>query len=168
MSPDKTKSKTISIIVAIAEGNAIGKDNDLLCHLPDDLKWFKQNTMGHFVVMGKRTYLSLPKGALPGRTNIVITDDPADQFENCVMAFSIEDALEKMSDEKENFIIGGGSVYAQFMPYANKLYLTFIHKEFEADTFFPEIDFSRWKQVYEKSNLKHETPHTYTVFEKVD
>ncbi len=137
--------KKISIFVAIAENYAIGKDNDLLWHISEDLKRFKRLTKGHFVVMGKRTYFSLPIRPLPHRTNMLITDVVGEQIDNCLMAYSIEDAIEKMDTEKENFIIGGGSIYRQFMPYAQKLYITRVHKDFEADTFFPEISPDEWK-----------------------
>ena len=137
--------KKISIFVAIAENNAIGKDNDLLWHISEDLKRFKQLTKGHYVIMGKRTYFSLPVRPLPHRTNMVITDIDGEQIDDCLMAYSIENAIEKMDIEKENFIIGGGSIYRQFMPYAQKLYITRVHKDFEADTFFPEISPEEWK-----------------------
>ncbi len=139
------KDKKISIIVAIAENYAIGKNNDLLWHISNDLKRFKALTEGHFVIMGKRTYYSLPVRPLPRRTNLVITDVPGEQIAGCLMAYSIEDALEKMDPQNENFIIGGGSVYLQFMPYAQKLYITRVHKDFDADTFFPEISPDEWQ-----------------------
>ena len=137
-------NKKISIIVAIAENYAIGKDNDLLWHISEDLKRFKELTKDHYVVMGKRTYFSLPTRPLPNRTNMIITDVPGEKIDDCLMAYSIEDAIEKMDSEKENFIIGGGSIYRQFMPYAQKLYITRVHKDFEADTFFPEISPNEW------------------------
>ena len=139
--------KQISIIVAIAENYAIGLNNDLLWHISDDLKRFKKLTTGNVIVMGKRTYHSLPKGALPNRENMVITDQASEVIDGCTMAYSIEDSIEKMSSEKENFIIGGGMVYKQFLPIANKLYLTRVHESFEADTFFPEINFDEWKVI---------------------
>ena len=139
--------KNISIIVAVAEGNAIGKNNDLLAYISEDLKRFKRLTTGNIIIMGKKTFDSLPKGALPNRTNIVITDNPDDNFEGCLTVFSIEEAIEKCSVEKENFIIGGGSIYTQFMSHANKLYITHIHKQFDADVFFPEIKEDEWKAV---------------------
>jgi dihydrofolate reductase len=137
----------ISIIVAIAENMAIGKNNDLLWHIPADLKRFKQITSGHPVIMGKRTWESLPRRPLPNRRNIVITDNPGEQIEGCEMAYSIEEAIALCNPEEENFIIGGASVYRQFLPHAYRLYLTFVHKSFEADVFFPEIDFSQWKSI---------------------
>ena len=113
---------SVSIIVAIAENYAIGKDNDLLWHISDDLKRFKQITSGHKIIMGKNTFLSLPIRPLPNRISIVITDDKNDQYEGCIMAYSIEDALAKCEAGEECFVIGGGSIYRQFMPLADKLY----------------------------------------------
>jgi dihydrofolate reductase len=135
----------ISIIVAIAENWGIGKNNDLLWHIPEDLKRFKRITSGHPVIMGKRTYESLPRRPLPNRRNIVITDITGEVIEGCEMAYSIEEAIAKCHPDEENFIIGGASVYRQFLPFADRLYLTRVHKSFEADVFFPEIDFSAWK-----------------------
>ncbi|MCX6247960.1 MAG: dihydrofolate reductase [Bacteroidetes bacterium] len=137
----------ISIIVAIAENYAIGKNNDLLWHIPEDLKMFKRITSGHTVVMGKKTYLSLPFRPLKNRENIVITDSPADVFEGCTLVYSIAEAMEKCNAEEENFIIGGASVYAQFLPFTDRLYLTWVNKKFEGDVFFPEIDFEEWEII---------------------
>lgn len=161
--------KNISIIVAIAENRAIGKDNKLLWHLSDDLKRFKKLTTGHAVVMGKKTYESLPFRPLPNRRNIVISDIPNDQIDGCVMAYSIDDAIEKMDDDKENFIIGGGSVYRQFLNIANKLYITKVLHSFEADTFFPEIDHDVWKLVDRQDNdpdEKNPYPYSFLIYEK--
>ncbi|MBK7214799.1 MAG: dihydrofolate reductase [Bacteroidales bacterium] len=139
----------ISIIVAIAENNAIGLENQLLWHIPEDLKRFKKLTTGHTIVMGKRTFESLPIRPLPNRRSVVITDIAGEQIPGCVMAYSIDEAIEKMEPGQENFIIGGGSVYRQFLPLADKLYLTMVKKSYQADTFFPEINFSEWKKVEE-------------------
>ena len=139
--------KPVSIIVAIAENSGIGKDNRLLAHIPGDLPRFKKITWGHTVVMGKNTFLSLPGGALKNRKNIVITDNPADRFEGCISVFSITEAMEHCDPVRENFIIGGASVYRQFLPLASRLYLTLIHKDFDADTFFPEINYDEWLEV---------------------
>jgi len=140
--------KTISIIVAVAENHAIGKDNKLLWHISDDLKRFKKLTTGHPVIMGKKTYESLPVRPLPGRMNIVLTDVPGEKIEGCVMAYSIEEAIELCPEgEEECFVMGGGSVYRQFLPLSDRLYLTKVHRSFEADTFFPEIDEKQWKLV---------------------
>ncbi len=148
--------KPISIIVAIADNNAIGINNQLLRHIPGDLKRFKNITTGHTVVMGRNTYYSLPKRPLPNRINIVVSDNLNDRFEGCVMAYSIEEAIEKCSETDENFIIGGGLIYREFFPEANKLYITRIHQSFEADTFFPEIDPERWT-IKEETDITEET-----------
>lgn len=137
----------ISIIVAIADNLAIGKNNDLLWHLPDDLKRFKQITSGHPVIMGKRTFESLPRRPLPNRRNIVMTDIPGEEFEGCEIAYSVAEAIAKCNPGEETFIIGGASVYRQFLPHADRLYLTRVYKYFEGDVFFPEIDFSHWVPV---------------------
>ncbi len=157
----------ISIIVAIAENLAIGKDNRLLWHLSDDLKRFKKLTTGHTLIMGRNTFLSLPNGALPNRRHIVITDQTNEKFDGCEMARSIEEAIELAGNEEECFVIGGGMVYAQFLLLAGKLYLTQVHESFEADTFFPEIDFSQWQALVSeevKAGDRNQFPHTYTEF----
>ena len=158
--------KNISIIVAIAENNAIGKDNQLLWHLSDDLKRFKKFTSGNTVIMGRNTFLSLPKGALPNRKNIVITDQQEDQFEGCEIAHSINEALELAGDESESFIMGGGMVYKQMLPIAGKLYLTTVHHSFDADTFFPEISYDEWEEEERESvqaSEKNEFESTFTL-----
>ena len=139
--------KNISIIVAIAENFAIGKNNDLLFHLPNDLKHFKEITSGHTIIMGRNTLLSLPKWPLPNRRHIVITDKKDDVFDGCETVFSIDEAIEKVKNEDEAFIIGGGMIYKQFFPIAGKLYLTLVHKPFDADIFFPEINYSEWNEI---------------------
>lgn len=138
----------ISIIVAIAENYAIGKDNRLLWHISEDLKRFKRLTTGNTVIMGRKTWLSLPKRPLPNRLNVVLTKNPKKCSEGCVMVDSIEAALEICSQAKECFIIGGETVYRQMMPLADRLYVTRINKSFEADTFFPEISPEHWKLTY--------------------
>ena len=151
----------ISIIVAVARNNAIGKDNQLLWHISEDLKRFKKLTTGHTIVMGKRTFYSLPVKPLPNRRSIVITDVPGEQIEGCVMAYSIDEAIEKMETGKENFIIGGGSVYRQFYPLADKFYLTLVDQDFDADTFFPEIDFSEWETQNSERYHSEEVSYTF-------
>jgi len=140
-------SKKISIIVAIASNHAIGKDNDLLWHISKDLKRFKEMTLDHFIVMGKKTYFSLPKRPLPNRTSMIITDVEGEEIDDCLMAYSIADAIAKMDNYNENFIIGGGSIYSQFLKYANKMYITRVHKDFDADIFFPEFSLDEWSLV---------------------
>ena len=151
----------ISIIVAIARNNAIGKDNQLLWHIPEDLKRFKKLTTGHTIVMGKRTFESLPFRPLPNRRSVVITDVPGEQIEGCTMAYSIADAIDKMEADAENFIIGGGSVYTQFLPHADKLYLTLVNKDFEADVFFPDIDYSEWDVVSRIESASDDLSYTF-------
>ena len=159
----------ISIIVAISENYAIGRNNQLLWHIPDDLKRFKEITSGHTIIMGKNTFLSLPNGALPNRRNIVITDDINDKLENCEMAFSIVEAISKCDKEKENFIIGGGMIYKQFFNYANKLYITLIHEKIIADIYFPQIDFKNWVEIYsekKKQDKPQKLEFTYQIYIK--
>src|SRR5665811_195192 len=112
----------ISIIVAVSDDWGIGRDNDLLWHIPEDMRRFRKLTMGKTIIMGKRTWESLPKKPLPGRNNIVITDIPGECIDCTVTAYSIEDALSKFDSNEEVFVIGGGSVYRQFMTIADRLY----------------------------------------------
>jgi dihydrofolate reductase len=154
--------QNISIIVAIAQNFAIGKNNELLFHLPNDLKRFKQITTGHPVIMGRNTLLSLPKGALPNRRNIVITDNPEEKFERCEMVFSIQEAIQSVKDEEEAFVIGGGMIYRQFYPFAGKLYLTLVHRDFDADVYFPEIDYSEWKEEYREDHFDDKNGFKYS------
>jgi dihydrofolate reductase len=137
-------SVPISIIVAVGANNAIGKDNQLLWHIPEDLKRFKALTLGHKIIMGKRTWDSLPVRPLPGRESIVLTDISGERLEGATMAYSIADVLRLCDPLSENFVIGGGSVYQQFLPIASKLYITRVHAPFDADTFFPELSPDEW------------------------
>lgn len=171
MTADLHLMKEIAIIVAIAQNFAIGRDNQLLCHLPADLKRFKQLTTGRTVVMGKKTFESLPFRPLKNRRNIVISDDRSEQIPGCEMAYSIQEAIEKMDDDNENFIIGGGSVYRQFLPYTTRLYITLIRHSFDADTFFPEIDLSEWILVEKLENEpdeKNPYPFNFLTFQRKD
>lgn len=143
---DINMKTTISIIVAIAENRAIGKGGQLIWHNSNDLKHFKEVTSGHCVVMGHNTYVSLPgQKALPNRRNIVISDRLEKAPEGFELVTSINDALKVVSNEEEVFIMGGGMIYEQFLPMADKLYLTRIEKSFEADTYFPFINFDEWE-----------------------
>lgn len=137
----------ISIIVAMAKNRAIGINNTLLCHISNDLKHFKKVTSGHCVVMGQRTFKSLPNGALPNRRNIVLTDCYETAPKGTEIATSLKHVFELVKDEEEVFIIGGGSVYEQMLPYANKLYITYMDKSFEADTFFPPFNLDDWELI---------------------
>ena len=141
----KTK---ISIIVALAKNRAIGKGGDLIWHLSNDLKHFKEVTSGHTVIMGYKTYASLPgQKPLPKRRNIIISGHLKEAPEGFELANSILDAMKMVFNEEEVFIIGGGMIYEQFLPMADKLYLTKIDKDFDADTFFPIIDYSKFDLI---------------------
>ena len=157
----------ISIIVAIAENYAIGKKGDLLCHMPADLKHFKEITSGHTVMMGERTFLSLPKHPLPNRRNIVLTDVKGKTFEGAETVYSLDEMVNCINGEEEAFVIGGGMVYKQAMEFADKLYITHIHHSWEdADTFFPVIDPPIWKQVSaERHSADDKNPYDYTFAE---
>jgi dihydrofolate reductase len=151
-----------AIIVVIANNNAIGRNNDLLCHLPGDLKHFKEITSGYTVIMGRNTFFSLPKGALPKRRNIVLSFDD-EKFEGCETALSIDEALKLCANDEKVFFMGGASIYKQAFPIVDKLYLTRLHADFEADTFFPEIDFSKWEKTFsEHHEATKESPYSYT------
>jgi dihydrofolate reductase len=159
----------ISIIVAVSEDWGIGKDNELLWHISEDLRRFKRLTSGNTVIMGKKTWESLPRRPLSGRKNIVLTDDPNESVENSVTAYSIDDAMRKCTAEEEVFIIGGGSIYRQFLPIADRLYITRVHKKAPADIYFPEIDLNIW-EITEKEEFKtdgeNSIPYTYTIYER--
>jgi len=157
----------IAIIVAIAQNFAIGRNNNLLFHLPDDLKRFKRITSGHAVIMGKNTLFSLPKGPLPNRRNIVITDIAGETFEGCETVYSIAEAVEIVHNEELAFVIGGGMIYRQFYPIAGKLFLTMAHQDFEADTFFPEIDFDQWHELARETLFDEKNNFTYSNIDLV-
>lgn len=148
----------ISLICAIFENRAIGKDNKLLIKIPEDLKRFKNITRGHTVVMGRKTFLSIGR-PLPNRNNIIITSNTEFKPEGCVMAFSVEDALSKAKEIEleEIFIIGGGQIYAQTISLADKLYLTVVEGKQEADTFFPE--YKEFSKITFEQNGQFENYH---------
>lgn len=163
-------NQTIDIIVALDEQNAIGRRGGLLCRLPDDLKHFKQITGGHTVVMGRRTFESLPNGPLPNRTNIVVTSGHAGNYPGCIVVRSLCEAVEKSPSGKETFVIGGGQLYRSALPFANMLYLTRIHHTFDdADTFFPGIDFEQWELLGKETHRadeKHLYAYTFSVYKR--
>ena len=160
----------LSIIVAISEDYAIGKDGDLLCHLPNDLKHFKELTTGATIVMGKKTFFSLPRRPLPNRRNIVLTRDTAFTHEGIDIAHSIEELHTLLSTDEKVFIIGGGEVYRQFLPLADNLEITHIHHTWEdADTFFPEIDPAIWQCVSQEphpADDRHSYAYTFAVYKR--
>ena len=141
----KTK---ISIIVAMAKNRAIGKNGQLLWHISNDLKHFKKVTTGKCVIMGHNTYVSLPgQKALPNRRNVIISDRLDAAPEGFELATSIQKALQLVENEAEVFIMGGGMIYEQFLEMATTLYLTRVDKDFEADTYFPIVNFDEWERI---------------------
>ena len=150
----------LTIIAAASENNALGKDNQLVWHLPDDFKRFKNLTSGHFIVMGRKTFESFPK-PLPNRTHIIITRQKDYEVpEGCLVASSLQKAIDLCPDSEEVFIIGGGEIYKQSIEIADKIDLTRVHTTIEADTFFPEIDTDKWELVFEEFHSKDEK-HDY-------
>lgn len=156
------------MIAAAAEDNALGKDNDLLWHLPDDFKRFKKLTSGHKIIMGRKTFESFPK-PLPNRIHIIITRDQqyATDHENCIVVHTMEQAIDLVNNEIA-FIIGGGEIYTLLEKFSDKIELTRVHANFEeADTFFPEIDESVWmltKQEFHPADERHKYAFTYLTY----
>lgn len=156
------------MVAAIAENNALGKDNDLLWHLPDDFKRFKQITSGHYIIMGRKTFESFPK-PLPNRTHVIITRQKNYHPEGCIIVDSMEKAIEACPKDETIFIIGGGEIYTLGMDFADTIELTRVHENFEADTFFPEIDNTKWKLTSEEdhpADERHKFNFTYQTFLK--
>lgn len=158
----------ITIIVAAGENNAIGKDNDLIWHLRDDLKRFKSLTSGHHIIMGRKTFESFPK-PLPNRTHIVITRQKKYKVpEGVIVVNSLKEAIKAANSDKQPFIIGGGQIYAQSLEIASKIELTRVHHSFEnADTFFPELDYSKWKEInntFHKKDEKHDYEFSFITY----
>jgi dihydrofolate reductase len=149
----------ITLIAAAAENNALGKDNDLLWHLPNDFKRFKEITSGHHIIMGRKTFESFPK-PLPNRTHIIITLQKEYLVENCIVVHSLEDAIAIAPQNEEVFIIGGAQIYEQSIPLADKIDLTRVHTSLDADAFFPEFDTSEWNLVFSEKHFKDEK-HQY-------
>lgn len=161
----------ISLVVAASSNNAIGKDNQLLWHLPNDMKFFKNTTWGMPVIMGRKTFESLKK-ALPGRFNIVITHQKNWKADNAIIAKDLNDALKKAeaTNCKEVFVIGGGEVFNQYLKIADKIYMTRVHADIDGDTFFPVIDEKKWKLVSSddlKKDEKHKYDYSFQLWEKI-
>jgi dihydrofolate reductase len=159
----------ISLIVAADEKNGIGKNNQLLCHLSSDLKYFKQTTTGHHIVMGRKTYESVGK-PLPNRTNIVITRSQT-TIEGCVVVNSLEAAIAyaKSNNEHELFITGGGVIFNLSLHAAHRIYLTRIHHTFDADVFLPELDLEDWEEVKNEKHSadeKNEYDYSFIVYQR--
>lgn len=158
----------ITLIAAVAENNALGKNNQLLWHLPDDFKRFKNVTTGHYIIMGRKTFESFPK-PLPNRTHVIISRQKDYQPENCIVVDSLEKAIAACPENEELFIIGGGEIYKQSIKLADKLDITKVHHTFEADTFFPEISGAEWDLVaseFHPKDDKHLFDFTFETYLK--
>ncbi len=157
----------VSIIVAIASNNAIGRNNELLYHMPNDMKRFKETTTGHTIIMGRKTFNSFPRRPLPNRRNIVLASENniPDDKQGAEWMTSLPQALNESKNDGEVFIIGGASVYVQALSLADKIYLTIIDDEpQDADSFFPEIDYNEWKVESEEkfpADEKHAHPYSF-------
>lgn len=162
---------TLTLIAAASENNALGKDNDLLWHLPDDFKRFKALTTGHSIIMGRKTFESFPK-PLPNRKHIIITRDTNyhTAFDNCIVVHSLEEAFTIVENEAKSFIIGGGEIYHLALPYCTNIELTRVHDTFDADAFFPEIPETDWKLLATEKHLadeRHAHAFTYETYLRI-
>ncbi len=162
----KNKDQTITLIAAASENDALGKDNALVWHLPDDFKRFKKLTTGHHIIMGRKTFETFPE-PLPNRIHVVITRDKTYKKFGAIVVHSIKEALEIAKEDDQPFIIGGGEIYKQGLEYADKIELTRVHSEFSADTFFPNIDENKWELIKEEHHPKddkHDFAFTYLTY----
>lgn len=158
----------ISAIVAAAENNVIGKDNRLLWHLPNDLKFFKQTTLGHTVIMGRKTYESVGK-PLPRRRNIVVTRQRDYTVDGAEITHSIQEALDWCTGEDEVFVVGGAAIYTQALPFTERVYLTRVHTSLAGDTFFPDLDSEEWRLVSREDHPaddRHAFDYSFLVYER--
>ena len=156
----------LSIIVAVAEKNVIGMDNQLIWHLPADLKYFKTLTMGSPIIMGRKTYESIGK-PLPGRTSIIITANIDYKAEGCIVVHSLESALDAAKSSNEAFIIGGAEIYKQAIAVADKIYFTRVHAAFDGDVYFPEVNPEVWQLIDQKDNMpdeKNKYPYSFLTY----
>ena len=154
------------MIAAVAENNALGKNNDLLWHLPNDFKRFKEITSGHHIIMGRKTFESFPK-PLPNRTHVIITRQKDFKKENCIVVQDIEKAIAVCPTNEDLYIIGGGEIYKQSMLFADQLDITKVHHSFDADVYFPEIDPEIWEltsETFNPKDEKHLFDYTFQTF----
>lgn len=161
----------VSAIFAVSENNVIGKGNDLPWRMPADLKYFKKTTLGHPVIMGRKSFESIGR-PLPGRHNIVLTRDPEYTAEGISVVHTLSEALESAAkeDAEEVFVIGGGQIYEKAFAFCDRLYITRIHSEVEGDVFLPELDFSDWNLISEenhKSDGKNIHDYTFCIYERI-
>jgi dihydrofolate reductase len=159
----------LSIIVAVAQNQVIGHNNQLIWHLPEDLKMFKRLTTGHPIIMGRKTFESIGK-PLPNRTSIIITTNTDFSVEGCITVHSLAEAIAeaKKIEHTEAFIIGGAEIYRLALPFADKIYLTEVHHCFEGDTFFPEINHDYWTEISRidhKIDEKHQYNYSFVALE---
>lgn len=155
-------------IAAAAQNNALGKDNQLVWHLPDDFKRFKQLTTGHYIILGRKTFESFPK-PLPNRTHVIITRNKNYTAEGCIIVNSIEEALKSVPQNQDVFIIGGAEIYKQSIHLSDKIELTRVHTTCDADAFFPEINPQEWLLEFEEfhpKDEKHQFDFTFQTFIK--
>jgi len=155
--------KLISIAAA-GTRNELGKDNDLIWHLPHDFKRFKSITSNHYIIMGRKTFESFPK-PLPNRTHVIITTQKNYTYENCIVVSSINEAIDAVKDQEKAYVIGGGEIYKQFMPFVNQIELTRVHGTFEADAYFPKINPDKWKLVFQEFHARDDTHNHDFTFE---
>jgi len=161
----------ISMIVAIDENNGIGNNNKLLWHLPKDLKWMKEKTMGKVIVMGRNSYediITYTKGKpLPGRTNVVLSSkDPSEFNEGFIVLKTIDQVFEKFANEEKIFILGGAQIYKSFLPFADELIITHVQEKFTADAFFPQVDYSAFNTVYKQDEQENGLNFTFKIYER--
>jgi dihydrofolate reductase len=156
----------IIMIAAVAENNGLGKDNDLLWHLPNDFKRFKEITTGHHIIMGRKTFESFPK-PLPNRTHVIISRQKDFSKEGCIVVQDLEKALAVCPKNEDVYIIGGGEIYKQFLPFADQLDITLVHNSFDADVYFPEIDLEIWQlssETVHQKDEKHLFDYSFQTF----
>jgi dihydrofolate reductase len=158
----------LTIIAAVAKNNALGKNNDLIWHLPADLKRFKEITLGHHIIMGRKTFESLRK-PLPNRTTIIITRNPDYVVPGCIVVNELEEAIEAAAKDENPFILGGAEIYKQAMSFADILDLTLVHEAFDGDAFFPVIDMSKWTEMSRqdfKADEKNKYDYSFVQYKK--
>ena len=156
---------TLSLIWAMDENRLIGNNNALPWHLPADMQWFRKQTMGKPILMGRKTFESIGK-PLPGRENIVLTRQPGLTIEGCHVVNTLSEAKTMLPDTEEIMVIGGAEIYAQALPVAEKIYYTQIHHAFEGDAWFPELDMQQWRMIYEEvhtADEKNGYDHTFMI-----
>jgi dihydrofolate reductase len=161
----------LSLIAAVANNRIIGNQNKLPWHLPADLKYFKSVTMGHHIIMGRKTFESIGGGRpLPGRTSIIITKQSGYKAEGCIVVHSLEEALNAAKHDNEPFVIGGADIFKQSLEIADKIYLTKIHHDFEGDIFFPKMEFNKWNLIVceeHDADEKNKYPYTFLTYVRI-